>query len=442
MGVRLLGRRGGDSRDDLVGAAAAGEHLDDAGVQRVADVLAEQGVQPDGDVRRVVVRRQDVLQGRVRHDGLRVLAGRERHERLGVALLVLLLRDEVEEVGARGGRVHVAGEAVDAAHHRGGVAVTAVDRREREPAEVGQRLLVRRERRDDARVPGAHELHGGLVVGDHARRRAGALLGGRGQVALVERLRAGEVLQVLARLRPALVVEGHLLGGLRHGVLRALAQGEEVVPVRGGPGVLGAQRDRLDARGLELVDRVAELVDRRRGLGDAGLLEQVLAVVDAAGEHGGRDAVDAAVDRERGQGRLAERVAGLLGERVAQVHGLAGLDHVGQLAAAARHEDVRRVARVEGGLQLAVHVLVLDGLDVDGDARVGLLERRDGVLPVGLAVARRRVVPERHRDVPAVLAAGPRVAAAAGGQGHGCHDRRGRDRQRLPCLHDLPSSLS
>src|SRR5688500_10074246 len=43
-----------DGRDDVRGASLAGHQVDNSDVQRVADVLAEQGVQPDRDVRRLV----------------------------------------------------------------------------------------------------------------------------------------------------------------------------------------------------------------------------------------------------------------------------------------------------------------------------------------------------------------------------------------------------
>ena len=109
-------------------------------------------------------------------------------------------------------------------------------------------------------------------------------------------------------------------------------------------------------------------------------------------------------------------------------------DDVGELAAAARHEDVRSVARVERGLQLAVHLFVLDRLHLDGDARVGLLERRGGVFPVRLAGAGGGVVPERHRDV-AVGAAVSAAAAGAGAQHERSHDQDGRPRQDLLAIH-------
>src|SRR5690606_37908163 len=46
----------GDRVDELLRSALAGEHLDDAGVQRVSDVLTESGVQPQFHVRSLLVR--------------------------------------------------------------------------------------------------------------------------------------------------------------------------------------------------------------------------------------------------------------------------------------------------------------------------------------------------------------------------------------------------
>src|SRR5690625_1694222 len=149
------GRRAVHGLDDAGGVALAGEELDHAGVEGVADVLAEQRVQPDHDVRGFVVGLEDVLERALLDDPLGLLARGQRVERLRVGLLVLLLHEEVEERGAllhRGrGR---AGVAVDTTHHRGRVARAALDGREREPAEVSERLLVWCEGSDDTGVPG------------------------------------------------------------------------------------------------------------------------------------------------------------------------------------------------------------------------------------------------------------------------------------------------
>src|SRR5690606_24117396 len=121
---------------------------------------------------------------------------------------------------------------------------------------------------------------------------AGALLGRRREEALVERLDARELLELLARLEPARVVELLRRTRLVDDLLRAGPQREEVVPVSRRPRVLAAQRDRLDADALERLDGVHELVDRRRRPADASLLEEVLAVVDATRQHRRRHAVD------------------------------------------------------------------------------------------------------------------------------------------------------
>src|SRR5690606_2056781 len=291
----------------------------------------------------------------------------------------------------------------------------------------------RRERGDDAGVPRAHELHRGLVVGDEAGGGAGALLRRGGEEAVVEGLGRGEVRERLTGLQPALVLEGARLGGRLHGLLRAVPQGEEVVPVGRRPCVHGPEGDVLDPGGLERVDGVFELGHRRRRGVDAGLREQVLAVVDAAGEHRGGHAVDPAVDREGAQRTLTDRGTGRVVDVVGEVQRLADGHDVGQLATAPRHEDVRCVPGVEGGLQFPVHVLVLDGLDGDRHPGVGRLEVRDGVLPVLLALPRGRVVPEGHRDV-AVTSSGA-VVAAAGREPEGRDHHRRRGRQCLASCH-------
>ncbi len=101
---------------------------------------------------------------------------------------------------------------------------------------------------------------------------------------------------------------------------------------------------------------------------------------------------------------------------VRQVLDLAGGHDVGELAAAAGHEDVGHVTRVDGGLQLAVHVLVLDRGDLDRHVGgVGLVERLGRVGPELLAVARGRVLPQGQRLLAALVAA----AGASGAAGEG-----------------------
>ncbi len=156
-------------------------------------------------------------------------------------------------------------------------------------------------------------------------------------------------------------------------------------------------------------------------------------------EHSDGHAVILAVDLERRQ-RGAQRGLGVGRDLVGQVHRLAGGDDVGELAAAAGHEQVGGVARVEGGLELAVHLFVLHGLDLDGDARIRRFEGGGGVFPVLLAVAGGGVVPERQGDAAVgVLAAAAACGAPAEseGAGHG----EGRSGEDLARVHVIPVSL-
>src|SRR5690606_26733217 len=154
----------------------------------------------------------------------------------------------------------------------------------------------------------------------------------------------------------------------------------------------------------------------------------------AAGEHGAGHAVDLAVDAERGERRVTERGLHVVGDQVGQVLHLPGLDDVGELAATAGHEDVGHVAGVDGGLQLAVHVLVLDGGDLDGHLRVLLGERRCRVVPVLLARSGGRVVPQDERGV---AIGGGAAVVARGAAGQGEHPDRGHGRRGGQSLSDL-----
>ena len=178
----------------------------------------------------------------------------------------------------------------------------------------------------------------------------------------------------------------------------------------GRPGVLGADGDRVDAGILELLAGIHQLLPGGRHLGDAGLGKQILGVPDTAGLDRGRHAVDLAVI-----GRRSER-GGHLGldgvtDLVGQVHELAGVNHVLILLSAKGHEHVRAGTQIlHGGGQLALEVLILDGLDLDGDSLVLGLERRGEVLPVLTTITSGGVVPEHDGVV-----VGGRASAAAGG---------------------------
>ena len=83
----------------------------------------------------------------------------------------------------------------------------------------------------------------------------------------------------------------------------------------------------------------------------------------------------------------------VVGGRLGDVLDQAGLDLVGELAAAPLHVDVRRVAGLERGVELGEHVLVLHRADLDGHAGVRGLEVGGDLLVVVLAVAVVGVVP-------------------------------------------------
>jgi len=212
--------------------------------------------------------------------------------------------------------------------------------------------------------------------------------------------------------------------------------------VRRRPRVLAAEGDGLDTGLLELGDGVVHLLEGGRRCVDAGVLEEGLGVEHAAREDGGGHGVDGAVDRVGAEGALADGGPRGVVDHARDVHDLAGRHHVRELAATALHEDVRGVARVECGLELAVQVLVLDRLDLDGHAGVGGLEVGDRVLPVLPALAGGRVVPEGHRDGLAATrgatrggARGTAVGAvSAAATGEECEARAERDERRAPCL--------
>ena len=118
-------------------------------------------------------------------------------------------------------------------------------------------------------------------------------LGRGGEEALLERLDADELLELLAGLDEARVAEVELGLGRLQRLGEHAAQRELVPPVRGRPLVARADGDRRDARLAQLADGVHELVERRRGLVDARLLEQVLVVPEALDAEGERHAVRA-----------------------------------------------------------------------------------------------------------------------------------------------------
>src|SRR5699024_6793835 len=150
------------------------------------------------------------------------------------------------------------------------------------------------------------------------------------QEAGVERLSGDELFEALPGGDVARVGEVEGGDGVGDGVLAALAQREVVPVVRRGPLVTGADRDRLDAGGLEGVDGLVQLVHRRGCLGDAGLVEQVGVVPAAHQTHGEGQRVGAAVDLPALD--VAAQGGDGVGGDVGQVLDQSCLDVVGELA--------------------------------------------------------------------------------------------------------------
>ena len=131
-----------------------------------------------------------------------------------------------------------------------------------QPSLSPKRLLVRGQARGDTAVPVALELHRCLAIGEQAGRAVRALLRRSAEEAVLERLVGEQLLQLLAGLHEAGIVESEVLARLLQRLLAAHAR-REVAPVeRVRPLVLAAYGDRGDPRRLELVDGAVELVHR------------------------------------------------------------------------------------------------------------------------------------------------------------------------------------
>src|ERR1700727_2212380 len=223
-----------------------------------------------------------------------------------------------------------------------------------------------------------------------------------------------------------------------------LAAGEVVGTGGRGPRVLGADRDRVDVDGLQLGDIGLELRDGGRRRGDARLLEEVLAVVDPLGLLVQRDGVNLAVKSLAGERGRAD--IGLVRGGEGKRRDLVRVDHGEHLAAAALEEDVRRRVRGQRGLQLAVVVLVLDGLHLDRHAGVGRVEGLDGVLEERKAGARGCVRPEGQRDGAgggrAIAAVAAAAATRAGGGGQDDAEAECGYRRSGGFLHHRRNSLT
>src|SRR5262249_24702466 len=157
-------------------------------------------------------------------------------------------------------------------------------------------------------------------------------------------------LEVVTGLGEARVVELRLRDRGGDGGLRALAEHVVLPPEGVRPAVLAADRDRGEAGGLQLLHVGVELVGGGRRRGDAGLLEQVLAVPEADDEVAVRPAVPLAVDLPalRGRAELADPAADLRRD----VEELPGLDLGGLDAAAPLLVEARRVRALERGRDL------------------------------------------------------------------------------------------
>src|SRR5690606_13404745 len=254
--------------------------------------------------------------------------------------------------------------AVAAAVHLVDRTGAALNRGEREPAEVvtegraGGALL-------HARVPLAHQVHG-RATGAEDRWRAVLTAVALLEEAVLERLHVHQFLPQLSGLEEPGVVERLRLarGGVpvhAHDPDRQVGE-----PVVLGPRRRAGDRDRGDPRLLQRGDRVEELTPGRRRVVrvQPGLLEQRLVVPHSDHAHVEREAVDPTVDRVR---RLGARrhVLDDVGHVVGDVLHQAGPHVLREHAAAPTVEDVRRVARLHGGGERRLEVVVRDRLRLD-----------------------------------------------------------------------------
>ena len=274
-----------------------------------------------------------------------------------------------------------------------------------------------------------HELHGRVARGEEARRAAGALLGAGGEEAIVEGVGLDELVEQLACLEEAGVVErvGDL--GLLQHLRRARLQREVVPVVRGGPAVACADGDRRDAGGLERVDRVVQLVE---GFGrplDARLGEELSVVPEAGDAEVEGQPVGRTLELPR-RDDAAESIDALAHVRADVLHE-ACLDLGGELAGAPLLVEVEAAARAQlVGNEGALQFFVLVGGDLDGHTGVGLLELGGDLLPEAEKRLAGTVVPPREGDIAAVAGA---VAVSGGGaRCEGTRCERGHGERRPP----------
>ena len=233
----------------------------------------------------------------------------------------------------------------------------------------GDGLLVSGIRLHRARRPLALQQHRG-VLDRRGGSRAARAIPNRRQEAFLERLLVYELLDLRASLDEAGI--GPVTGADRRIklVLATLANREVGPPEHLRPGRrAAADRDRRDARCLELVDRSQEVLPRRRRLRDPGLREQVLVVPDADHAQVVRDAVLLALVLVHAHRAGIHRVRPV-GDVGGDVLEHAGIDLLGHAAAAPRLEEVRNVAALELRRELRLERVVLEDGDVDGHVRV------------------------------------------------------------------------
>jgi hypothetical protein len=249
------------------------------------------------------------------------------------------------------------------------------------------------------------------------------------------------VLEVLEDLLAHRVVEVGLLVVGRQDLtaLRVELGGE--VPATGVAGAVlrvardaATQRGDLLGRGAHVGPGLGRVVDVQTGLGEQGLVvEQTHRVVL------GRDRVDLAV---LGEDRLERRVDAVPARDVVlvrvlgDVHRLAGVQHLLEVGHVAVEDIGHRAAGEAGGEVRRVVALLADADALDRDVGVGLLERRDVVVPVLQKVLLRTVGLAVDRDDGLAGGGLAGVVVALGGAGGEAESQAGHERKRrnLPVL--------
>ena len=136
-----------------------------------------------------------------------------------------------------------------------------------------------------------------------------------------------------------------------------------------------------------------------------------------------RNTIDLSIDGIRGKCRLHLGLNGI-GNLIGQVHRLARLNYITQLLTAACKKDVRRRIRIlQGRLELAIHIFILNGFDLDMNVGILLLISGSGVFPELLAVTGGGILPHHNFG----LSSGAGISGAAGSHAqYGGHGQCGR----------------